>query len=243
MLKTHAGTTYYMLPAPADGPLPTLLLFAMGGGDTLVTEPYCDVGRLLTGRGWNVVSLDLPCHGDDAPADEVNALTCWATRIGNGEDIAAEFTARVNDVVAHIVDVGIADPQRIAVAGTSRGGFMAFHAAAANPTIRAVAAFAPVTDLIALSEFAGLDDNDLVKRLALKQRANAFVSKLTWITIGNSDERVGTDRVIEFSRSITSVRGDGPAQTTLLVLPAPGHTSLPEWHDWAAGWLHANVVV
>ena len=65
-----AGTAFSMLPPFGPDPAPTLLLFAMAGADTLSTEPYCRVGRLLHEQGWNVVSLDLPCHGDDRAVGE-----------------------------------------------------------------------------------------------------------------------------------------------------------------------------
>ena len=125
-LRTPSGTAFAMLPTQTGGPAPTLLLFAMAGTDTLNTEPYCRIGRLLHAQGWNVVSLDLPCHGGDQRAGEPPELPGWAARLKAGEDIVAAFQKRANDVVEHLMATGIADPARLAAAGTSRGGFMAF---------------------------------------------------------------------------------------------------------------------
>ena len=86
--QTPSGMAYAMLPPHAGKPAPTLLLFAMAGADTLCTEPYCWVGRLLHAQGWTVVSLDLPCHGDDRRAGEPAELAGWAARAANGEDSA-----------------------------------------------------------------------------------------------------------------------------------------------------------
>jgi dienelactone hydrolase len=228
-----------MLPPQPGGPAPTLLLFAWSGPDTLATEPYCRVGRLLHAQGWNVVSLDLPCHGDDRRAGEAEELAGWAARVKAGEDIVAAFQKRVNDVVGHLVMTGVTDPTRIAAAGTSRGGFMAFQAAAGNPLIRAVAAFSPVTDLLALSEFAGQDENPLVKRLALVNAAEALAGRAAWSTIGNADERVGTDKAVAFAEALKNAAAERAMapRVTLRVLPTPGHASLPEWHDDAALWI------
>jgi len=236
---TVAGTVFAMLPPHAGKPAPTLLLFAMAGADTLCTEPYCRVGRLLHAQGWNVVSLDLPCHGDDRRAGEPTELAGWAARTAVGEDIVAAFQTRVNDVVEHLVATGVANPARIAATGTSRGGFLAFHAAAANPHIRAVAAFAPVTDLIALSEFAGQEQNPLVKRLALVDAAEKLADRAAWITIGNADARVDTDKAIAFARALASASQARSlaCDVTLHVLPTPGHYSCSDWHDEAANWL------
>lgn len=234
-----AGTAFAMLPPHAGKPAPTLLLFAMAGADTLCTEPYCRVGRLLHAQGWNVVSLDLPCHGDDRRAGEPTELAGWAARAANGEDFVAAFQMRVEAVVKHLVAEGVIDPACIAAAGTSRGGFMAFHAAAANPLIRAVAAFGPVTDLIALNEFAGQEENPLVKRLALANAAEALADRAAWITIGNADARVGTDKAVAFAGAlkIAALAQNLTPRVTLRVLPTPGHSSFSEWHDEAANWL------
>ena len=237
--QTPSGMAYATLPRQSGGPAPTLLLFAMAGADTLCTEPYCRVGRLLHAQRWNVVSLNLPCHGDDRRAGEPTELAGWAARVKDGEDLVAAFQTRVNDVLEHLVATGIADPACIAAAGTSRGGFLAFHAAAANPLIRAVAAFAPVTDLIALSEFAGQEQNPLVHRLALVNAAEALADRAAWITIGNADVRVGTDRAVAFAGALKSaaLTHKLTPRITLRVLPIPGHSSVPERHDEAANWL------
>ncbi len=236
---TCSGTAYTMLPPHAAASAPVLLLFVMAGADTLTTEPYCRVGRLLHAKGWNVVSLDLPCHGDDQRAGEPPELQGWATRIEGGEDIVAAFQMRVNDVVEHLVAMGVADPTRIAAAGTSRGGFLAFHAAAGNVRISAVAAFAPVTDLLALSEFAGQEQNPLAQRLSLANAAGTLAGRAAWIAIGNADTRVGTDKAVAFAEAMKSaaVARGAPSRVTLRVLPTPGHISFPQWHDEAAEWL------
>lgn len=243
IIATVAGTAFAMLPPHDGGPAPTLLLFAMGGWDTLTTEPYCRVGRLLYARGWNVVSLDLPSHGADGRAGDPE-LVGWAGRLKQGEDIVASFRLRVNDVIEHLVTTGIADPSRIAAAGTSRGGFMAFHAAADNPRICAIAAFAPLTDLLALTEFAGQEANPLVQRLALIHSAEAVADRAAWIIIGNADTRVGTDHAVAFARAIANAsqaRSLG-CEVTLRVQPTPGHMGLAEWHDMAADWFLQTVV-
>ena len=236
---TKQGTAFAALPASASHPAPTLLVLAMSDEDTLVTPSYARVGELLAGRGWNVVSLDLPCHGADRRTDEPEQLRGWAARVAAGEDIVAAFRTRVTDVLGHLIESGTADPGRIAAAGTSRGGYMAFQAAAGDARIRAVAGFAPVSDLLVLDEFSGQAANPLARRLALPRAAAALAGRAAWITIGGHDERVDTDRVIAFARTLVraAVRRQRVPQVALHVLPTEGHASFLEWHDQAAEWL------
>ena len=238
-LTTAAGTAFAMLPPQVAVPASTLLLFSSTGEEALTTAPYCRVGRLLHAQGWNVASLDLPCHAADRRASEPPELEGWAARCAAGEDFVAAFRGRVNAVVEHLIATGVADPERIVAAGTSRGGFMAFQAAAGNPRIRAVAAFAPVTDLLALREFAGQETNPLTERLALNHAVEVLAGRAAWITIGNADERVNTGKVVGFGRALAIAAHERglACDIALHVLPVPGHASLAEWHDEAAGWL------
>jgi pimeloyl-ACP methyl ester carboxylesterase len=233
-----AGTAYVLLP-PHDGPAPTLFLFAWAGADTLMQEPYCLLGRHLHAQGWNVVSLDLPCHGADCRPEEPKEIVGWAHRTATGEDFVAPFQAQVADVLAHLLATGRADPERIAAAGTSRGGYLAAQAAASCPQIRAVAGFGPVTDLRALTEFQGQDENPLLHRLALAQQVEALADRALWLIIGNHDTRVGTEQAIAFARGVTqaAVQRDLAPLVTLHVLATPGHASFPAWHAEAAAWL------
>jgi len=242
-MQTTQGVDFAVLSPQEKLAAPTLLLLAMEGEATLRTEPYNRVGRLLYKHGWNVVSLDLPCHGADCRSGEPRELAGWAARIQAGEDIISSFQARVNAVVAHLVAAGTSDPARIAVAGTSRGGFMAFQAAMGNRHIGAVAAFAPVTDLRALSEFAGQREHALAKRLALIESADQLAGCSVWFIIGSADERVDTRKAVAFAAALKAdgAKAGSSGETTFKLAETPGHRSLPEWHEEAAAWLLETV--
>jgi dipeptidyl aminopeptidase/acylaminoacyl peptidase len=238
MTTTRAGTCYGLMQPPHSA-APTLLLLAGTAEDALTIGPYCRAGTLLHRQGWNVVSLDLPCHGADRRPGEPEGLAGWAARLAAGEDVVADFQRRVNDVLEHLTAAGLADPGRLAAAGTSRGGFMAFHAAAGNPRIRAVAGFAPVTDLLAVSEFRALESNPLANRLALANASEALADRAAWMTIGSQDDRVSTEKAVGFARALSAASQKRllACDITLRILAAPGHSSFPDWHDDAAVWL------
>jgi ribosomal protein S5 len=100
-----------------------------------------------------------------------------------------------------------------------------------------------VTDLTALSEFAGLKSNALALHLALVNVAGKLADRAAWITIGDQDGRVGTERAIAFAKALTQAAGEKKvkARVDLHVVPVPGHTSLQAWHDQAATWFQQTV--
>ena len=234
---TPAGTAFSILPAGTI-PAPTLLVCATTADETLTHEMYGSSPRILHARGWNVVALDLPCHGADHREGERQQLEGWRDRVEKGENIVTDWQRRVNDVLDHLIASGAADPERIYAEGTSRGGYMACQTAAANPKIRAVAAYAPVTELPALREFEGLDADPFTRQLDLQNSAAALCNRPLWIIIGNADDRVGTDRAIAFARRVAAAaqQQDRAPDVTLQVIPVPGHGSRLEWHEAAVAW-------
>ena len=103
-----------------------------------------------------------------------------------------------------------------------------------------MAAFAPVTDLAMLREFKGAEQNPLVQRLSLENRAGELAGRAVWIVIGDRDERVSTDSVIRFARKATaeSLRRKRAALVDLHVVAEPsGHTTPAGSAELAAEWI------
>lgn len=240
MRATPNGTSFALIQA-ARVPAPTLLVCALDAETTLTRDPYGHTGGVLHPKGWNVIALDLPCHGTDQRDGEPAQLDGWRYRVERGENIVTGWRRRVDDVLAYLVDAGIAEPGAFVAEGTSRGGYMACQAAAGNPAIRAVAAYSPVTDLRALREFDGMDDNTLAQQLSLVNVADALADRPLWIVIGSQDTRVGTGDAIAFARRVTAVAGESnqDGKVTLHVMPTKGHSSTNAAHDEAAAWIRS----
>jgi dipeptidyl aminopeptidase/acylaminoacyl peptidase len=145
----------------------------------------------------------------------------------------------------YLVAEKYADPARAAAAGISRGGFLALHWAAAEPRVRWVAAFSPVTELMALREFDGAKDRSQIEAFDLKRVAAKLADRPIWVLIGNHDERVGTDRAIAFTRNLVraAVEQKRPALVELHVTTTPDHSTPAAAHDEAAGWMAAQMKV
>ena len=260
VVTTPEGVEFGFLGSKPTTPAPTLFVFSQ---DIQGTLSAIEAGRLLAARGFLCVSLDVPCHGKDNPEKFTNALAGWADRLKRGGELIHGFTAKCTKVLDFLIAEGYSDPKRVAACGQSRGGFIAFHVAAADPRIRCAAAFAPVTNLLALGEFKGLENSPAVTSLALARSAEKLANRPLWLCIGNKDRRVDTDAAIAFTRAVVeaAVARDTPPLVELRVtspshydeawakLPEKerqtrmwkGHFSYPAAHADAAAWIEEQL--
>ena len=242
ILSTPSGVHFGLLGERGPSPAPTLFVFANSIAETL-GEYFNRCGRILSEQGFISVALDLPCHGEDAKAGEPAELDGWRARIERGGNFVPGFVARASAVLDYLIAERYADPQRIAACGTSRGGFIALQFTAAEPRVGCVAAFGPVTNLLVLREFAGMEAHPTANALALMNIAERLASRPVWLCVGNNDERVSTDSAIRFTRKLVEVAvvRKLPAPVELHVMPTVGHTIHPTAHDEAAAWILAQM--
>ena len=119
----HRGLAYSLwLPEPATGASPGVVVVHGAGSRK---ENHVDFAALATANGWAALTFDLPGHGESEPAFTGSALD--------------GVTAMV-DLLAVQPEV---DPTRVALRGSSLGGFLAICAAAATPEIAGVIAICP----------------------------------------------------------------------------------------------------
>lgn len=243
-LQTQSGIRFGLWPAKPDKPAPTFFIFGSSIEETLGSAYFRQSGNDLAKKGFVCVSLDLPCHGRETRDGEPAGIAGWRKRCEADDDPMADFTRRASAVLDHLLEEKLADPDRIAAGGTSRGGFSALHFAAAEPRVKCVAAFAPVTDLAVLREFQGAEQNAMVKKLSIENRADDLAGRGVWLIIGDRDDRVGTDDTVRFARRVTaaSLRSQKPAKVDLHVVAEPaGHTTPAGAAAAAAEWIDRQI--
>ena len=243
ILHTPGGTRFGLVGKGQPSRAPSLFIFGSGLETSLERPDLASVGHILAKHAFLLVSLDVPCHGQDVKEGEPEGLEGWRARLERGEDLVTVFTTQVSEVLDYLVQEGYTDPQKVAACGTSRGGFFALHVAAADPRVRCVAAFATVTDLLALREFDGMQHDRATRALNVIHRSHQLAERAVWVCIGLDDERVGTDSAIALTRRITeaaATRGV-PPNVELHVAPPVGHGLPPNAHEAAGAWILTQI--
>jgi len=238
VLSTPLGTQFGLFGEKPTFPAPTLFVFATSMDEMARLHVYTEAGRRLARHGWLYVTLDPPCHGRDHHDDEPAALSGWAHRIENGTEVVGPFTERCADVLDYLINQGYTDSGRVAASGTSRGGFCALHFAAADERVRAVAAVSPVTNLLALREFAGVRESR-VRDLNVAELGSRLAGRAVWLSIGNDDRRVSTDDCVAAARRLMNAAGG--AAVDLVVSPADGHRAIENAYALAAEFIRQQT--
>jgi dienelactone hydrolase len=244
--ETVDGVAYGVWGDAVSTPSPTLFILAGTIDGTLGSAYFRQCGNELADLGYLLVSIDLPCHGTQVVDGKPAGLGGWSHRVGNDENFVAEANHRLSKVLDDLIKTGQTDPDRVAAAGTSRGGFIAIHFTAHDSRVRCAAGFAPVTDLAALSEFRDRQAHPLVAKLNLVSQAEKLAGRPVWIITGDRDERVGTHHAIELAGRLSAVakERDIPSNVELHVMSEPrGHTTPRGASKLAADWISRQLEV
>ncbi len=190
---------FYVGPDIVQGDqVPCLVYLALSAKESLQIDPFCQIATFLQSYPVRIVSLDLPFHGEGMMSNE--GITKWAEALERDEDLLATFLDALETSLrlffSHI------SPSRIAVAGLSRGGFLASHIAARIQEISSLLAFAPLTDPSRCLELIPVQESPLLKKLDLQFLTHSLASKNIRVYIGNRDQRVHTDSCYAWVRSL-----------------------------------------
>ena len=195
-------------------------------------ENHGDFGRACAAAGWAALGYDQRGHGESQDEMGPEALDDVATMAG--------FLADRDGV----------DAARVCARGSSMGGFMAIHAAAAHDTIAGVIAICPASEQQLLR---GLRSGELKMRAGPEARA----SLQAWL--GGQDVHAAVERLAGRPLLLLHAEGDAdiPAQQSrelyerageprkVIVVPGGHHRSVQhdaELHGVALRWLHRNLV-
>jgi dienelactone hydrolase len=245
------GYRYGLMGEHPGHPAPTLFVLAASLETMRDDGHFNALGRTLARYGFMSIMLDPPAHGEDWRKGEGNgmegALVAWRQRLDRGEDLVGPFNRRAEEVLNYLIQQRLADPARVGAFGISRGGFLAFHLAAADARIQYAAALSPLIDPMALSEFVGDSQLERAEAVSAIRLAPKLAGRPIWIGISNDDMRVDVGQIIAFTRAV--VRASAQGQKPYPVIPVElvmgpasaaggkGHYALDEGNALLANWI------
>ena len=213
-VKATLRTPVRLSPHPA-------LLINLGGAAqaALNDQPYRIAADIFLAAGHCVASFDLPCHGS-RERDYGGGLSGMATAIAAGVDVFGNIQDTGRALINRCIDDGRINPHAVLVHGTSRGGLAAFHVAAADRRVLAVAAQVPMTHIPVLEEFAHLDDNPIVERANAAALIPQLAGRPLFVAIGAIDTRVSERHCLDFCAALRAV---STATTSLFTATGRSH--------------------
>ena len=193
----------------------------------------------LTAAGASILLM----HGE-----YYDDLKLLAERATMGVDGFVLMEARLRAVIDDALAKEYTRPGRVVVLGSSRHGFAILHAMAKNPAVSAAVAHQPVIHWPRMSEFMGMDDNEIVKQNSLFPLIEQSPPRPLFIQTGYSDRRVGQEWITSLTHALRKAyaRKDALNKLTHDMMDLPGHdgTWIPDSAlDAVVPWLREQALL
>jgi hypothetical protein len=232
---------YHCGPDRSQGPLPALFYFALSGPESLSMDPFNLPVVTLHNSSIRCFSFTLPYHqeGDDSTIP----MRHWAEQLSLGNNFFEPFLEKAMANISFLIEQNYIDPNKIAVAGLSRGGFVATHLAARDARIKTILGYAPLTQFGLMNEFYEKELPTLPKSLGLNELSEKLTDRTLRFYIGNRDVRVGTRECFEFIQNLTDasfLTGHRSPPIELIISPSIGHRghgTSPHIFEAGANWI------
>lgn len=234
-------TLFYTGPSLDKGPLPTVFYFSLSGEDSLCKDPFNQPVQFLSEYPLRIFSLDLPAHESNLPPE--SALSVWAEDLSKKKDIITEFVDKVLFCISYLIEQNICLPNKIAIAGLSRGGYFASHIASKEPRIAHILQFAPLTFLSRTIEFQKISTDPFIRSKDVDYLVDHLYNRAIRFYIGNRDTRVGTENCFIFLKALTEKAFSNhirSPQIEMIISPSigrHGHGTGPQTFKNGANWL------
>jgi len=216
-----------------SGPRPTVIL-PHGGPEVRDSFGYHPFVQFLASRGYVVVQPNFRGGSGFGRAFADAGRGQWGLRMQDD----------VSDAVQHLIQAGVADPQRICIVGASYGGYVALEGVASTPELyRCAVSISGVSDLIDMLRAEGEDGRQLMNyqywlrsigdpnanRAALEaaspRRNASSVTAPVLLIHGDEDDIVP----IRQSELMQRALGDQGRRPRLIELDDEGHY----WDEWS----------
>jgi esterase FrsA len=223
LIPLQGSPIYFQGADLHNGVQPAVLFFALSAQTSLFEDPFNQPVLRLIQQGIRVFSWDLPFHG--AGQDPHKAMHHWAQEFVHRSTFISDFLDLCQANLDYLIEQGLIDVRYLAVAGLSRGGFIATHLAARDSRIKIVLGFAPLTQLKSLEELKSFAPMSF-EEMELNSLVAHLIHTPLRFYIGNHDMRVGTDACYSFIHTLTEAafnQGVRSPRVELMIYPSIGH--------------------
>ena len=209
-----------------DGDRVPLLLVIHGGPAGVSGNTYMPGGRypIQVFASLGYASLQPNSRGSTGYGERFRGL--------NRGHISGHDWVDVESGVDHLIDAGIADPDRLGIMGWSFGGHHTFWGITRTDRFKAASAGAGANDLISMYSQTDLpgfyhtylgpkpwEDFDLYEQRSAYRAVERVTTPLL-IQVGERDERVPAEQSIQFYEAMSAL---GQAPVELVIYPGEGH--------------------
>lgn len=236
---------YFQGPDINSGARPAVIYFALSAEMSLFQDPFNQPVLRLAENDVRVFSWDLPFH--EIGKDPREAIQQWIDAFINDPSFVSEFLHQSKTQIDFLIQKKLVIPEKIAIAGLSRGAFLASHLAAHDPRITSILGFAPLTNPQAIEELNTYGSN-FFDKIALNSLSERLIHKRLRFYIGNRDVRVGTDTCYFFIRHLTETafnHGIRSPSVELMIYPSighKGHGTPPAIFNDGADWIKEQLL-
>jgi hypothetical protein len=225
-------------------PLPAVIYFSLSKEASLSIDPFNQLTLCFDDCPIRVVSFSLPFHSDLKSFNE--AIPIWADLLHKGDNFLTSFFHNVSLSIDELIRNEIIHSNLIAVAGLSRGAFIACHVAKLRPYINLILGFAPLTYLCYAKEFEGKSYDT---SLDLESIIDSLVGKKLRFYIGNQDKRTGVEKCFQFINKLSNAHirpRHSVANVELIIHHSHGHLghgTLKPTFECGARWIKQNLII
>lgn len=235
--KTIIGEVPVLLSRPGGHERAPLILLSHGFSRS--KEDWLEQLGQLTARGYFAVAMDNRFHGERTGPDFSSLLPEGKPDLPRMLRAMLETADDMSLLIDHLCRDEAIDPERIAVAGASTGGFVGFAALVNDPRIKvAVSIIAsplwgdvPDLDAAARSELAGL-----FPALRSSRQRESIPPRALLLQIGAEDTQSDGTQIERFCEELRELY-DEPERVRLVVHPGVGHELTAEMWANAVVWL------
>lgn len=228
-------------PAFNEKDIPTIFYFSLSAKESLEESPFNSPVSIWAAKGLRVISATLPYHGEGF--DRKQGVDNWGKDFQEGGHALIDFFDLLEAFSKDLFERSLLEEGKAAVAGLSRGAFVATHLAARVPAFRFILGYAPMTRLSSQPGFSKIKEDKAIQALSLYHLADKLEKAAVRFYIGNNDTRVGTEHCFHFIHTLAKrddEKGIRSPPVELYIHPSAGHMghgTLPPVFQKGADWI------